>query len=205
MFLAAAAALAFEVALTRICSVILQYHLSFAVVSMAVLGVGLGGFVAYVGTRRDPSAIESWTSGALVAMPVGILVALVVLLRTPFARHWPWLLFLVLPVFVAAGAYQSLVLRRFADHAGRLYAADLAGGACGALLAVVALGPLRGPVDFGLVLAVAVAGFAWVWTGGVARQAVSHRSRSPSRSVGRSRRLSAGGSTSRTAAHPTSS
>ena len=37
----------FEVALTRICSVLLQYHLSFAVVSLAVLGVGLGGLLAY--------------------------------------------------------------------------------------------------------------------------------------------------------------
>ena len=166
MFLAAGAALAFEVALTRICSVLLQYHLSFAVVSMAVLGIGLGGFVAYAGTRRRPDAVPSWTGGALVALPLGILLALVVLLRLPFARHWPWLIFLVLPMFAAAGAYQSLVLRQFVDRAGRLYAADLAGGAVGALLAAAALGPLRGPIDFALVLAVASAGFAWLWTGG---------------------------------------
>jgi SAM-dependent methyltransferase len=87
-------------------------------------------------------------------------------LRLSFATYWPLLVFLVLPPFVVAGAFLSLVLRANVERAGRLYAADLAGGATGALAAVAALGALRGPVNSALVLALLAAGFAWWWTRG---------------------------------------
>jgi len=156
--------LAFEVALTRVCAVLLQYHLSFAVVSMAVLGVGLGGVAAWVASRRAAEA--RLAVAALVAIGPAIVLALVVLLYLPFAAHWPWLLPWILPPFAAAGAFQALALRAFATRAGRMYAADLFGGALGALAAVVALDVLGGPVRTALVLAIASAGGAWWWSHG---------------------------------------
>jgi len=169
MFFVSASALTFEVALTRICSVLLQYHLSFAVVSLAVLGVGLGGLLAFALRRGGgPGDLPGM---ALIALGPAIAVALVVVLRLPFATGWPWLLFLVLPPFVAAGTFLSLVLRANVERAGSLYAADLAGGAAGALGAVAALGLLGGPVNAALVLALAAAGVAWAWTGGRGRGA----------------------------------
>jgi SAM-dependent methyltransferase len=159
-----AVALAFEVALTRICAVLLQYHLSFAVVSMAVLGIGLGGVAAWMAVRRG--AETRIAVAALVVLGPAIVLALAVLLRLPFATHWPWLLPLILPPFAAAGVFQALALRAFAARAGRVYAADLFGGAAGAWIAVVALDALGGPVQTALVLAVAAAGGAWWWTGG---------------------------------------
>src|SRR2546426_3902180 len=169
IFLVSACVLAFEVALTRICSVLLQYHLSFAVVSMAVLGIGLGGFVSYALARRDPTSEARVASAALLCLSPALLVALAALLVLPFARLWPALLCLVLPVFVAAGTFQSLLLRAYADRVGRLYAADLAGGALGSLLVVVGLDALGGPVNAALVLAVLAAGVAWLWTWGTGR------------------------------------
>lgn len=163
MFFVSATTLTFEVALTRVCSVLLQYHLSFAVVSLAVLGVGLGGLVAFW-MRRDAGKAETGPALALAALGPAIVLALVVLLRLPFANFWPVLVFLVLPPFVAAGAFLSLVLRANVERAGRLYAADLAGGAAGALLAVAALEALRGPVNAALLLALLASGVAWIAT-----------------------------------------
>jgi hypothetical protein len=129
LFVVCAAALAFEVALVRICSAVLQYHVSFAVVSLAVLGVGVGGFVAWAATRRSAARVPVVMHWALLAIAPGILLALVVMLRLPFAAHWTFLLFLLLPPYVAVGAFQALLLRVFASRASALYAIDLLGGA----------------------------------------------------------------------------
>jgi SAM-dependent methyltransferase len=157
LFLVTACMLAFEVAFTRICSVLLQYHVSFAVVSLAVLGLGLGGFAAYLWVGRRAERVEPACRAALLGIAPGMLLALVGLLQLRFAEHWTSLLFLILPVFACAGAFQSLLLRALAAEASVLYAADLIGGACGALLAVVALDALHGPIQTILVLAVVAA------------------------------------------------
>jgi hypothetical protein len=160
LFLATAVVLAFEVSLTRICSVLLQYHISFAVVSFAVLGLGLGGFAARLAVRGHPERTGPWAAGALLLVAPCMLLALFVLLRTPFASAWPALLVLILPVFVCTGAFQSLLFAQHASQMGRLYAADLAGGAFGALLAVVAVDVLGGPIHTILLLALAASGTA---------------------------------------------
>lgn len=164
LFAITACVLAFEVALTRICSVLLQYHVSFAVVSLAILGLGLGGFSGYLGTRGHAQRAPTCIDVSLLGMAPAMLLALAVLLRLPFAAHWTALLFLVLPVFACAGAVQALLLRALAQHATALYAADLIGGATGALLAVVLIDTLGGPVNTILLLSLAAAGTAMWWT-----------------------------------------
>jgi len=160
LFLATAVVLAFEVSLTRICSVLLQYHISFAVVSFAVLGLGLGGFAARWAVRGHPQRLQPLAAAALLLVAPAMLLALLVLLRTPFATAWPSLLVLILPVFVLTGAFQSLVFAHHAQNMGRLYAADLAGGALGALLAVVAVDVLGGPIHSILLFALVASGTA---------------------------------------------
>ncbi len=156
-------ALAFEVALTRVCSAVLQYHVSFAVVSLAVLGLGLGGFLAYLVTRRQATRGAATLTVALLLVSPGILLTLVALLRLPFATHWTSLLFLMLPPFIAVGALQALLLRAFAHRAGALYAADLLGGATGAALARPGIDLLGGPVHLALLLALFAALLALWW------------------------------------------
>jgi spermidine synthase len=162
LFLATAVVLAFEVSLTRICSVLLQYHISFAVVSSAVLGLGLGGFAARLAVRARPHRMPMLATGALLLVAPSMLLALVILLRTPFASAWQSLLLLILPVFVFTGAFQSLVFASFPQAMGRLYAADLLGGAVGALLAVVAVDALGGPIHSILLLALVASGTAFL-------------------------------------------
>jgi len=153
LFLATAVVLAFEVSLTRICSVLLQYHISFAVVSFAVLGLGFGGFAARLAVRGHADRMLPWARRALLLVAPCMLLALVVLLRLPFATAWPQLLVLILPVLVCTGAFQSLLFASHPQNMGRLYAADLMGGAFGALIAVVAVDTLGGPIHTILLLA----------------------------------------------------
>lgn len=164
MFLVTSCVLAFEVALTRVCSVLLEHHISFAVVSYAVLGLGLGGFGAYVWTGSRPERVPAATEVALLLVAPLMLLALASLVTLPFAEHWPYLLGLVLPAFMAAGAFQSLMLRQHADRAGALYGADLAGGAAGAFSTVLALGWLDGPIHTIELVALVLSAGAWSWS-----------------------------------------
>lgn len=45
VFLVSLSILVFEIALTRILSIMLSYHFVFAIVSAAMLGLGVGGFL----------------------------------------------------------------------------------------------------------------------------------------------------------------
>ena len=163
MFALTACILAFEIAVTRICSVLLQYHLIFAVVSFSVLGLGLGGFLAHLWTRHDEGRLRPLSAVAAWAIAPAMLLTLLTLVVTPFAAYWPVLLLLVLPPFIATGMFQSTVLRALHAHAGTLYAADLAGGATGALGVVFLLDALGGPLQTVALLAVATACVAWGW------------------------------------------
>ncbi|NOT28973.1 MAG: class I SAM-dependent methyltransferase [Planctomycetes bacterium] len=164
MFLVTSCVLAFEVALTRVCSVLLEHHISFAVVSYAVLGLGLGGFGAYAWTGSRPERVRAATDVALLLIAPLMLLALASLVSLPFAEHWPYLLGLILPAFMAAGAFQSLMLREYAGRAGALYGADLAGGAAGAFSTVLALGWLNGPIHTIELVALVLSAGAWLWS-----------------------------------------
>src|ERR1700685_2934354 len=52
MAISSFAALLLELALTRLFSVVLFYHFSFLAISLALLGLGSGGFFAYLGKKR---------------------------------------------------------------------------------------------------------------------------------------------------------
>lgn len=157
LFLATAMVLAFEVSLTRICSVLLQYHISFAVVSFAVLGLGLGGFAARFATRGRPDRVLPLAALSLMLVSPAMILTLIILLKLPFATAWTGLLVLILPVFIFTGSFQSLVFQHYAKRMGSFYAVDLAGGALGALLAVVAVDSLGGPINTILLLALVAA------------------------------------------------
>ena len=54
VFLLSFSLLAFEITLTRILSVLLSYHYVFVVLSLALLGLGIGGIIVYVYRSRRP-------------------------------------------------------------------------------------------------------------------------------------------------------
>ncbi|MSR47120.1 MAG: hypothetical protein EXS13_08655 [Planctomycetes bacterium] len=101
--LISAAVLGFEIALTRVFAVLLWYHFAFLVISVALCGLGVGGFAAHWLRGSGPLSLRT-------------LAALIVLV--PFA---------------VAGAFLAEAFVCFSQWSGRLYAWDLGGAAIAAV------------------------------------------------------------------------
>jgi hypothetical protein len=144
VFLVALAVLVFEVSLTRVFSVVLHHHYVFLAVSMAICGLGLGGFAlhawrARAAWARAEGSSESVLAGSAVAFALTSCGVLVVLLEWLFPYHIDqyWLAgALMLVPFVAAGAFLAEVFVLHGAQAGRVYAWDLSGSAFAAVAVV---------------------------------------------------------------------
>lgn len=168
LFLLSAAALAFEVNLTRIFSVAQFYHFAFMTVSLALLGFGASGTLLSLipGLARRPVrtlVILSW-GFALTAVGSYCLTLLV-----PFDSfrvalspgQWGVLALHYLALscpFLCAGGAVGLLLTLRPERVGRTYAANLAGSAAGCVLAVTA--PTLVGAEGVVLLSAALAGLA---------------------------------------------
>lgn len=127
-----AAILGFEVSLTRLFSVLLRYHFAFLVISVALCGLGIGGYLAQWLRRKGQLSLP--TSGLLFS--VSSVVSLVLILQGVF-RYSPeayWLsALLVLAPFTFGGVFLAEAFARHSRWSGRLYAWDLAGAAIAAI------------------------------------------------------------------------
>src|SRR5262252_5289607 len=165
-------ALLLELALTRLFSVVLFYHFAFLAISVALLGLGAGGVVAYLGrnwlarfsTRALAATLCTINAGAIV-------VALEVVLHVPVSlelSRWNFLrltsLYLASAIpFFFAGLIFSVVFARETHHVTRLYGADLLGGAVACMAVVPLLNWIGGP-NAVLFAALAAAAAAVVWS-----------------------------------------
>ena len=156
-------ALALEVLVTRIYSVTLYYHYAFMVVSLAMLGISVGGLWVYL---RPVPADDDAMHTALAKASVGYAVTAVgaMLLHLFLGqRSLPEALYLLLNYvafaapFAFVGTFFSLAFRAGAAQVGKLYAADLVGAGVGAVGAALILGTLDAP---GAVVAAAILGLA---------------------------------------------
>jgi predicted membrane-bound spermidine synthase len=154
IFLLTTSVLMLELALTRLFSATLYYHLAFFAISLALLGSGSAGVSLYLFRRR----IERYSTGTLLSVfsilySLSVIVALVAILENPILRtelgdHSRLLLRLAviyaatfLPFFTA-GCAVTVAVTRFAKDISRVYLFDLAGAAIGCLLLIPVLNAL---------------------------------------------------------------
>lgn len=133
--LVSASVIVVEIAYTRVLSVVLWYHMAFACVSLALLGLGAPG-VWFTLRRPGPRLLPRLLLLAAVVLPLSIAVILRV---GPAYRAWlvEIVVVSVLVPFLVLGAAIVLLLLRAPDgKVGTYYAADLAGAAVGALCVV---------------------------------------------------------------------
>jgi hypothetical protein len=163
--LLSAAALAFEITLTRLFSITQWYHFAFLAVSVALLGYGASGTVLSLvpGWALPPTAGRASTLAILFsAAVIGAYLSLNYLPFDSYRIAWERiqvlylvLYYLALTVpFFCAGLVTGLLLVAHPGHTARVYAANLLGAAAGGLLPVLAL-PLVGE---GTVLVIAAVG-----------------------------------------------
>jgi len=135
IFLVSAAVLVFQIALTRVLSVVVWYHFAFLTLSLVMLGLGAPGI--WFSFMKRP---QRWLGPSLIAAGVLLPVATaVVVSRGALALEAVAGLVIlgVLPALVALGSAVCLLLMRAAGPAiGRMYAADLAGACAGAVVAI---------------------------------------------------------------------
>ena len=159
VFLIALSGLIFEIGLTRIYSATIWYHFAFVVISVALLGWGLGGIVVHLLKRTWAPSLEK---AALLALlyAATIPACLWLLVRFPFEiQRLPLYFIAPLVPFFLAGMALSMVFDLHRATAGSLYFADLLGASLGAVVVTVLLQMLGGEGSL-LVAAIAPMGAA---------------------------------------------
>ena len=158
--LVAAAILGFEIALTRVFGTALRYHFAFLVISMALCGLGLGGYAAHLARQKRALSLGFLA----IAFGLSLDAAMIVLMRGVFAffpeLYWLAALCVLIP-FALGGAFLAEAFAGYPHQSGRLYAWDLAGAALAALAIVGAL-QIVSAVDACLLMALLAIGAAWL-------------------------------------------
>ncbi len=148
--LVSAAALAYEVLLMRLFSIIQWHHFAYMIISLALLGYGASGtFIALAG----PALLRRFERGywsCLALFGLSAVACALLAQRIPFNAEevlWDWhqplllltlYLLLSLPFFFAASGI-ALALTRYRKAVPRIYAADLLGAGAGSLGIVLLL------------------------------------------------------------------
>lgn len=157
----AAVGLAYEVALTRLFSLIFQYHYVFLIVSLAVLGLGIGAAIGHLTRGR---ATDTALGGVAIALGVGLIGVAAALASLRSADRITLAAGLALLPFVALGWLNATIFARYAAHSALLYGADLFGavlGLLGALALVETVGAFGSVLALASVAALAAALLAW--------------------------------------------
>lgn len=169
IFLVSFAVLLVELLLTRIFSVTMYYHLSFVVVSLAMLGFGASGLLLNLRPalfRPQNFQRQLAAGGVLFALTAVLVVGVAFYLPVPLALSKGNLLrlgliFLLCVVpFLMGGLVVALILTHRTEQAHRLYFADLAGAALACLLFIPVTNLLGAPT--GVLLAASVGAAAGV-------------------------------------------
>jgi SAM-dependent methyltransferase len=154
IFLISFAVLLVELLLTRIFSVTLYYHLSFMVVSLAMLGLGASGLIVNLWPsrfRRDRIWSQlAWAAilfGVTTVVAVGVAFHLRVSLELT-GENWlrVGLIYGLCAIpFLAGGLVVALILTHHAEQTNRLYFFDLLGAALGCVAFIPATNWLGAP------------------------------------------------------------
>ena len=150
VFILSAAALAYEVLLIRLFSIIHWHHFAFMVISIALLGYGVSGSLITVFQRRLLDNYDSVFIGNILLFGLSSISCFIIVQHLPFntleilwdSSQWQRLLLsyllLTLPFFFVANAL-ALTLMRYHQHIPQVYGIDLIGAGLGAVLVMVLL------------------------------------------------------------------
>lgn len=145
-----------ELCLTRVLSVFFYYHTAFLAVSLAMLGMGVGGVWVYLFPNHIKKGPQLWmATAATSASAMPILLGLLYYNHNHLSKIWTGMFVLVFAVvsvvcllpFLAGGVVLAWWFREYKENAASLYGWDLIGAAVGALLLVPMMETLGGPAS----------------------------------------------------------
>lgn len=148
--LLSASALAYEILLMRLFSIIQWHHFAYMIISLALLGYGASGTFLAIKSSRLLSNYPRNFIGNILLFGISSLALFLIAQQIPFNAQevlWdgsqPWYLLLLylilaLPFFFAANAI-GLSLMHYRDQIAQLYAADMLGAGAGSLGVILIL------------------------------------------------------------------
>ena len=139
VFLISFSMLSYEITLSRLLSVLILYHYVFAIVSLALLGLGLGGIFVYFFRPGLPEPGKRSGTLALFASLVALAIPLSAILMVQIGyldsvanNILLYCVLLFIPFFFT-GILLAELFRAFPEVSPRIYGADLVGAALGSL------------------------------------------------------------------------
>ena len=169
VFLLSFCLISYEIVLSRLLSVLLSYHYVFLVLSLALLGLGLGGMFVHFFMAKEPEKENPLDRPTLIASLFSLAVPLsstaVILIGAMDGGEMSLVVYgcVLLPPFLSAGALLAVVYRTFPSISPLVYGADLigaAGGAFGAVFLLDCFGGIDSVFGLGVIAAVSAVLFS---------------------------------------------
>ena len=160
LFVLSLSIILFELALTRIFSIVLWYDYAFMAISIAFFGLGIGSFVIHIrkdkidNPKKDSTVDQHFTFSSRIvqyAIGYGISVPVFIFLigYIPSDTSYIYLFYLISSIpFFFAGAGMALIFLAMSEKISKLYFADLIGAA----LATIILDPIMQSLGAGSAL-----------------------------------------------------
>ena len=141
VFLTSLAGVLLQVSLTRLYAVILWYHFVFLVISVSILGLGVGASLFSLSPLRQRLEKNGSTELARYALLFGIAVPISVILTLiyPFTDTIIGYIAIIFIPFVFAGLFSAGVFHSFSENSQHLYFADLVGAGLGSIFIIPVL------------------------------------------------------------------
>src|SRR5919201_7151246 len=171
LFVLSLSIILFELALTRIFSIVLWYDYAFMAISIAFFGLGIGSFMIHIqknkiNTPKKKSTIEPQFGFSFrivryaIAYGISVPVFISLIGYIPSDTSYIYLFYLISSIpFFFAGACMALIFLAMSERISKLYFADLIGAAS----ATIILDPVMQTLGAGSVLlltSIAVVGAA---------------------------------------------
>lgn len=152
LFLVSASLFIFQVTITRVFSPILRYHFVFLLTSMAIFGLGVGGFIVYrLAKKTKTSQLKLNLPLWLLLLASSYILSFSLIYKLPFMNFYPLYSIIAALPFVVGGIFIANVFMLMSNYSHQLYFADLMGAGIGSLLVVVLINQW-GPVNTMLVI-----------------------------------------------------
>ena len=145
LFMVTLATLMYEILLTRIFSVTMNYHFAFVAISLAMFGMSVGAVLVYLFPNYfTQERVRHHLALGSLLFAVSIVISFLTHLSIPFVIQRSLvglysiaLTYTVLSVpFTFSGICVCLALTKFPQQVSRLYAANLAGAAVGCIVVI---------------------------------------------------------------------
>lgn len=148
--LASFAVLFFQIAITRVLSVVLWYHWAFLSISLAMLGLGAPG-VWFALRPPSPRALPALLLVGGLSVPGAVIAVMAIGNRFGAWSVLPCMACLLVPMLLLGAAVCILLLEARGTAVSRMYGADLLGASLASALVLPALFLVPTPVAAGLV------------------------------------------------------